>query len=117
MASARARRALELVRHVAASDQAASVDSMLVDAARGGRAASSSVPQRCRASRQTGRAPGYRFFRFEALAGHAERGPWSVSKSVVPFESLMDARFWRRLACGDAAVSRGGDPALGERDL
>jgi hypothetical protein len=57
-----------------------------------------------------------RFLRFEVLAGHAARGPWSVSKSVVPFESFVAARFWRRRTCGDAAVSPGGDPVLGERD-
>jgi hypothetical protein len=54
--------------------------------------------------------------RLETLAGHAARGPWSVSKSVVPFESFVAARFWRRRACGDATISRGGDPILGERD-
>jgi hypothetical protein len=56
-----------------------------------------------------------RFLRFEVLAGQAARGPWSVSKSVVPFDSLARAVFWRRRAWGEATVVVGGVPAFAER--
>src|SRR5262245_50929367 len=56
-----------------------------------------------------------RFFRLEVLAGQAARGPWSVSKSVVPFDSLACALFWRRRAWGEVVALVGGLPALAER--
>jgi hypothetical protein len=56
-----------------------------------------------------------RFLRLEVLAGHAARGPWSVSKSVVPFESRAWAVFCRRRAWGEVGAAAGGVPALAER--
>jgi hypothetical protein len=49
------------------------------------------------------------------LAGQAARGPRSVSKTIVPFDTAARALFFRLCTCSDETVSTGGDPAFAER--